>query len=292
MRKKITPGNIQRAIKAKKTWSQLEREYGCTQDEIKARIKDLFRGGSDNIIRQISGNTSTQEKQSRRRSTDASIGNSRVANPTSCNQPVIATPNPEKQLEELKRYDNEVLEEIATLQNERSQLVNRLHHHASELQKLAEELKKIAQSFRSWIERYKHIIKDVGEARKKLSHIDRLLQEKKKLREGIQEWQEVLSVSTEARACRIKKTKTGDTVGFFLADTSPNGIVKSLVGDAEFQSLRPGDRLAAIKAAHKAQSMLRDSEADLMFLSDIRDPYDPYNNVQVFVAGPETTQHS
>ena len=82
MRKKITPGNIQRAIKAKKTWSQLEREYGCTQDEIKARIKDLFRGGSDNIIRQISGNTSTQEKQSRRRSTDASIGNSRVANPT------------------------------------------------------------------------------------------------------------------------------------------------------------------------------------------------------------------
>lgn len=215
MRKKITPGNIQRAIKAKKTWSQLEREYGCTQNEIKARIKDLFRGGSDNTIRQISGNTSTQEKQSRRRSTDTSVGNSRVANPTSCNQPVIATPNPEKQLEELKRYDNEVLEEIATLQNERSQLVNRLHHHASELQKLAEELKKIAQSFRFWIERCKHIIKDVGEARKKLSHIDRLLQEKKKLREGIQEWQEVLSVSTEARACRIKKTKTGDTVGFF-----------------------------------------------------------------------------
>lgn len=292
MKMKITAGIIKRAIKAKKTWPQLEREYGCTQDEIKVRIKDLFRGEGDNIIRQINGNTNIQERQNRHRSTNASIGDSGATSTTSCNQPVIATPNPGEQLKELKRYDNEVLEEIATLQNERSQLVNRLHHHASELQKLAGELKGIAQSFRFWIERCKHIIKDVDEARKKLSHIDRLLQEKKKLREGIQEWQEVLSISTEARTHRIRETKTGDTVGFFLADTSPNGIVKSLVSDAEFQSLRPSERLAAIKAAHKAQSMLRDSEADPMFLSDIRDPYDPYSNVQVFVAGPETTQHS
>jgi antitoxin component HigA of HigAB toxin-antitoxin module len=289
MKKKITAGNIQRAIKAKKTWSQLEQEYDCTQDEIKARIKDLFKGGGDNIIRQISGNTNAQEKQSRRRSTDASVGNSRVANPTSSSRPIKAAPNPAEQLEELKRYDNEVLGEIATLQNERSQLVNRLHLHALEFQKLAEELKGIIQSFRSWIERYKHIIKDVDEARKKLSDIDRLLQEKRGLCEGIQEWQKALSVSTEARAHRIRETKTGVTVGFFFADTSPNGIVESLVSDAEFQSLSPSERLAAIKAAHKAQSMLRDSEADPMFLSDIRDPY---SNIQVFVAGPETTQHS
>lgn len=251
MKKIITAGNIKRAIKAKKTWPQLEQEYGCTQDEIEMRIKDLFRGGGDNIIRQISGNTNAREKQSRRRSTDASVGNSRVANPTSSSRPIKAAPNPAEQLEELKRYGNEVLEEIVTLQNERGQLVNRLHYHASELQKLAEELKEIAQSFRSWIERCKRIIKDVGEARKKLSRIDKLIQEKKGLCKSAREWQDAIKESTETHAQCVEKPNHTT-----MADIESGEIAGITIDAVEFQSLKPSERLKIVRGIY----MLQDCE--------------------------------